>query len=483
MKKSSIGIGKDAVNLTISKILTMLIAMLSAMLLSRYRTLEEYGTYSQLLMVIQLAISIFTLGLPNSINFFLAKAESLEEKKRFLSNYYVFNTILCLVMGVFLYFSAPLITKYFKNEMIKNFVYVLAILPWANVIMSSIENILIVYKKTIKLMLFRITNSFCLLLIIAIAIAFKMSFENYMLLYVSIQTIYALSVYFIVNKLADNLYISFEKKLIRQILRFSIPLGLATMVGTISIELDKMLISAFFSTDQLAIYTNASKEMPVTIIASSLTAVLMPRLVKLLKYEKSKEAIKLWSDTTVFSYVFICFFSAVLFVFSPQIITFLYSEKYLPGINIFRVYSLVLLLRVTYFGIILNSIGKTKFIFYSSIASLFLNVIFNFAFLYLFGMIGPALATFLSVMIVGLAQIIYTANVTNIKVSKIMPWKTIGLITLVNIIIATSIFLIYATILNEYIINEYSLVVLLIILWTILYFVLYAKLLKTNGKI
>ena len=151
------------------------------------------------------------------------------------------------------------------------------------------------------------------------------------------------------------------------------------------------MVGAFYSTDQLAIYTNASKEMPVTIIASSLTAVLMPKLVRLLKNGKNNEVVKLWGETIILSYVFICFFTAFLFVFAPQIMEVLYSEKYLPGVNIFRIYSIVLLLRVTYFGMVLNSIGKTKMIFYCSIASLLLNVVFNFLFLYLFGMSGPAI--------------------------------------------------------------------------------------------
>ena len=63
-------IGSDALKLTISKLITMAIALVNAMLLSRFRTLEEYGTYSQLLLIINLATTFFMLGLPNSINYF-----------------------------------------------------------------------------------------------------------------------------------------------------------------------------------------------------------------------------------------------------------------------------------------------------------------------------------------------------------------------------------------------------------------------------
>lgn len=465
MQKS---LGKDAINLTVSKVITMVIAMISAMLLSRFRTLEEYGTYSQLLLVIQLAISIFTLGLPYSINFFLAKANSLEEKRTFLSTYYIFNTILCVITGMILYFITPFIINYFNNSLIQNFMYVLAILPWANVIAASIENVLVVYQKTVNLMIFRALNSLSLLLIIFVAIVLKMSFNAYMMMYVIVQSLFAIIVYLIVKNLVNHFEFSFNKFLVHKILKFSIPLGLATMVGTISIELDKMIIGAYFSTDQLAIYTNASKEMPVTIIAASLTAVLMPQLVRLLKDNKKEEAIKLWGETTVLSYVFICFFATVLFVFAPQIITVLYSEKYLPGTDIFRVYSIFLLFRVTYFGMILNSIGKTKFVFYSSLASLVLNVIFNFMFLYLFGIVGPAFATLFSTSVVALAQLIYSGKVLSISLKNIFPWKALRNITIVNLVMGIAIYFLFVNFFN-YQKNSTLSVLSLGIVWTVVY--------------
>ena len=78
----------DTIKLTISKVMSLVIAMVSSMLLSRYRTLEEYGTYSQLLMVINIMTSLLMLGLPNSINYFLSRAETEEECQRFLNVYY-----------------------------------------------------------------------------------------------------------------------------------------------------------------------------------------------------------------------------------------------------------------------------------------------------------------------------------------------------------------------------------------------------------
>lgn len=430
MKQS---IASDAVKLTASKIITLTISMINAVILSHFRTLEEYGTYSQLLMVINLASTIFMVGLPNSINFFLARAENDDEKQRFLSVYYTLTTVLGLITGLILVLSTSLIMKYFDNSLIKNFMYVFAIFPWVQIVLSSIDNIFIVYHKSSNLMLFRILNSILLLLTIIIVEIFHWNFKIYMLLFIIVESILAFSVYVIVRNLVGKIAVSFDKSLIKKILKFTVPLGLASVVGTLSVELDKLLIGRFFDTEELAIYANAAREMPVTIIASSLTAVLMPKLVYLLKKNKTEEAITLWGNATALSYIFICFIATGLFVYAPQVISLLYSDKYVPGVPVFRVYTIVLLLRCTYFGMILNSIGKTKLILYSSLASLGLNVVLNYLFYRIFGYIGPAIATFVSIAIVAFYQLVVTSKSINIPLWSMFPWYKLTAITLINI--------------------------------------------------
>jgi O-antigen/teichoic acid export membrane protein len=434
-------LGNDAIILTFSKLIVVSISMITAMLLSRFRTLEEYGVYSQILMVINLAASIFMLGLPSSINYFLSRAENDSNKRKFLSVFYSISTLLSIITGIVLISSVPFIVRYFNNPLIKNFIYVLAIFPWAKIIISSIENILVVYHRTRLLMFFRVINSLFLLGIIVIIEFLNLGFREYMILFVFIEIIFAMIVYIIVIKISGGISVSFDSILLKKILRFSLPIGLASMVSIISIELDKLVISRFFSLEELAIYTNASREIPITVISSSITVVLMPRLVKLLKNEEFYKSIRLWGKSVELTYIIICFFSFGLIAFAPDVIALLYSSKYLPGVGVFRIYSFVLLLRVTYFGIILNSLGKTRFILYSSILSLVLNILLNYSFYLMFGFTGPALATFTSMLLVLMLQLLTTSKVVNISFSKIFPWKKILYITFINVIMIGALFI------------------------------------------
>lgn len=470
-------IGKKAANITFSKFVVMFISLISGMLLSRFRSLTEYGTYSQIQTIMNLATTIIMMGLPNSLNYFLAKAETEEERIIFLSNYYSLSTILSLIIGAVLVTITPLLITIFDNSLINSFIYFLAFFPWTKIICASIENVLIIYNKTKLIIFFRISNSLCLLGIILLVQVMSWTFNIYMFLYLVIEVIFTLLTYLIVKNLVSRIKFLIKPMLIKQIFAFSIPIGLASMIGTINIELDKIVIGSMLGTKELAVYTNASKELPVTIIASSITAVLLPQMVKFLHVNKVEKAVELWKSAVTISFSIICFLSFACFVFAPEVITILYSKKYLSGVDVFRIYCIVLLLKCTYFGMLLNAVGKTRFILYSSICSLILNLIFNYIFFYLFGFIGPALATFASTLIMQLFQLFYSAKVCKISFRKIFPWKNCFLLILLNIFIG-----IFFYILNNYLINYINSIlssIILGIMWTIiLLIILYKPLMK-----
>lgn len=471
-------LGKDALQLTLSKMIVLVISMITGMLLSRFRSVEEYGTYSQIIMAITIATTIVMMGLPNSLNYFLAKADSDSERKHFLSVYYSSSTVLSLFVGLILVCLTPILVSYFKNPFISNFAYFLAIFPWTKIICASVENILVVYKKTKLITVYRILNSVALLGIILLVQLMRWSFGVYMLLYLLVEIIFSLWVYIIAYGCAGNISISFDFELIKKIFTFSIPLGLASMVGTLNVELDKFVIGGMMDTESLAIYTNASKEMPVTIVATSITAVLMPQMVKLIKNGQKTDAVRLWGDATEISFIIICFISFVLVVFAPEVITVLYSDKYIAGTSVFRVYSLILLLRCTYFGMILNTTGHTKFIFYSSLGSLALNFLLNYAFYFLFGFIGPAIASLTAQLLINLFQIIWSAKLIKIPFKNIFPWKSLLIILFLNSLIAGIFWALKNVFITGNILNDILVTAILGVLWFLTCFLLQIKRLK-----
>jgi O-antigen/teichoic acid export membrane protein len=385
---------------------------------------------------------------------------------------------LSITVGVVLVAITPLLEVYFKNELISSFWYFMATYPWTRVIMSGTENLLIAYNKSNMLMAFKVANSVLLLAIILIIQLVGGTFTQYIILFLGVEVAFTLWTYFVAKRNAKKLRISLNKELIKTIFKFSLPIGFASVVGTINIELDKLVITSMLSTEDLAIYTNASKELPVTIIATSTTAVLLPQVVKLLHNDQKEEAVNLWKSATTISFAIISFIAVACFVFAPEVIEVMYSAKYLPGVSVFRVYCVVLFCRCTYFGMILNATGKTKFILYCSIGTLALNLSLNYVFFTILGFIGPAVATLIATTLMKVLQLIYTAKMVKMPFSKVFPWKNCGLLILFNCLCGAAMCFIKSFVESRWEINSIICAVVLGIVWFGFFVVIMFKPLK-----
>ena len=432
MENKQISLKGEASLLTVSKMDNLLITMATSMLLARFRSLEEYGTFSELSLVLNLLTTFCLLGIPNAINYFLPRVDSDKERENFLNTFFSLNTVLSIVAGVVMAAAMPLMVWYFKNQGIYGFYYFAVIMPWAKITIQERSNLLVASHKTKTLIVHTFLNSIFLLGIILFTQLIHQDFQFYMYLYVGVELLFGILVYWEVSRLAGKLRFHIDKTLCKQILVFSVPIGLSDMVSTISREVDKLMIGGFLDTESLAIYTNAAREISLTVISTSFIAVLMPKLSRMVKEKRIEEAVDAWKDTTSFTYIFMCFGVAALVTFAPQVMTILYSAKYLPGTGVFRIYALILLWRTAYFGTMLSLHGETKKILACSISSMLLNVVFNYVLYKLMGFTGPAWSTFLSIGIVNILQLKFSSKITGIPISRLFPWFDLLKISCVN---------------------------------------------------
>lgn len=480
-RKSSVG--GDAIYLTLSRVAVALIGLVTSMLLARFRTLDEYGTYSQIIMVTDLVSTILTLGLPNSINYFLAKAESKEEKQRFMSIYVTLSTLLTVIIGVCLICSMPLIIDYFDNPAITAFAYVFAVYPWSSIMINSLGNICIVYGKANRLILYNVVHAITILLILLLTKALGMTFRQYMTIYMAIMLLFAVFALGWITKMVGAVKPLLSSKMIKEIFIFSIPMGLASVVGTLNAELDKLVIGRFFTTEQYAIFANAAKELPVTMLAASLTAVLLPRVVRLLRDDRREDVVCIWGCAANISFCFMLLIVGGFIVFAPDIMSLFYSQKYVTsgGVAVFRIYAVILVFRSIYWGLVLNASGKTNFIFISSILTLIFNFICNIVFCQVIGFIGPAIATLAVTCIMNFIQLLFTNKILKISVSKLLPWRKIfGLICETAVFGAVFWYVRYGILEPFHFENQIFISIVLGGIWGILYGLVNVKFIKRN---
>ena len=199
-------------------------------------------------------------------------------------------------------------------------------------------------------------------------------------------------------------------------------------------SVDKIFISSFFNTEKFAEYANGAMELPfIGIITGSIMAVLMPEFVKLYDSKNIKAFIKIW-DSSIKKVAFIFFpLMCFLFIFSEQFIIIFFSEKYLESVNIFRIYLLQLPCKITILGIILLSMNQTSFVLKSTLLYLAFNILLNFIFINALGIIGPAIATIISLYIISFLQLVYISIKFKIKFSQIFPWGILMKLIVISI--------------------------------------------------
>lgn len=473
MKSSSLG--GDAVKLSATRIVTSLVALVTAMLLSRFLSLGEYGAYSQLLLVGNLAAAIFMLGLPGSINYFLGKTSDPTERRAFLSAYYSLTGALGVLCGLVLVLSVPILEDYFGNPALGSFLYFFATFPWARITSSSFDSVLIVHRRLGSLFYFRIINAAYLLGIVVATEILHLGFAGYMILFVVGECGFALAVYALCGTVVGRLRLSLDLKVYKRILSYSVPLGLASATGLLSAQLDKLLIGLKFQQEYFAIYANASKELPVAIISTSITAVLLPVLSRMLAGNHVREAVSLWSNGILIGFCTVGLFATGLFTFAPGALTLLYSEPYAAGAPIFRVYCVMMILRSTYFGMLLSASGSTGSIYWTSLASLVIGFSLGWFLLSHIGALGPAVGSLIALAATQLLQLLFASRHTGISMARIFPWGGVTLILVANVLFAGLFAFLKEWLPFELLVGEVGEVLLLGVIWAALYFCTMAR--------
>ena len=467
MAKNSIR--KDTIWLSISKVTTLVLSTVCVMLLSRIRTLREYGTYSQIIMVTTLVSTLFILGLPNSINYFLAKSKNKSDEKSFITLYYTINCVVSIIVGILLVLGKTIVCKYFNNSDIANYWYFLLLYPFVLLTTESLSNVLVFYSKTTTLTFYNLIHIVVTLVCIVATFYLKMPFSIYMALFLVCEIVFAVITHFIAFRVVGGFAKLPNAKFLKTLFAFSVPIGLAYSVGTLTSGLDKLMISHWYSTEEYAIYSNAAKELPLSIIATASITVIMPRATKLIGDNQGKQAVFLWKTSFSFNYILMCLMVFGIVCFAPDIMTILYSSKYLPGLDVFRIYVLIMLIRSTSFGMLLIASGKTRLVMLNSVFVLIANVGLNFLFYHLFGFIGPAIASVCASVLEMSILVILTSKHFNVKIREMIPFKTIIVSTFANLFFLRFFSMLKEALVLEQFLFEIGESLFLGVLWTILY--------------
>lgn len=403
------------------------IDLIYIIILSRTISKIEYGTYNQVNLVFSTILPFLIIGLPISLSYFLPRLTDSSIKKGLLIQTIIIMNFLGLIGFLLICFTADYISFIYNNYELQKYFKFYSIFIFFDVGASFYPNFYLATERAKKLA--KLTIQFSLFRLIALVIAvlvFKGSLTSIfvcLLLYAFLKYIFILVDVFVFYK---KVKLKLSKNLLREQLLYSVPLGLSTIIGIVIKLVDKNVVSASFTTEQYAIYSNGAFEIPfIDVITGSITSVLLPDFCKKYKSDGTNNhlIINTWKKAMVMSSIVLIPIMLALLVFSKGLILLLFSEKYFNSVPIFNIYLILLPIRTVNYSSLLMASKNQKLIMYNSIITLIVGFVLNIVFIQFWGYYGAAIASVVAIYFLAFLQTIQICKVYSVNFKNVYPWK------------------------------------------------------------
>jgi len=389
--------------LSLGKGLTTVVALVAGMVMARLLTQAELATYRQTMLAYNVALPLLGLGIPHAIYYFLPTENT--RARGLVVDGLVMMMVMGLLYAIFIALGGNhLLAKRFSNPAIVNTLAYLVPLPLVMLPAGLLASVMVVQEQVNKLAVFNVLTNLLLVTSLIVACLLWKTPESMILVRVGISIVIGLIAITFMLKVVPKDDWRPRLSNMKTMIAFSTPLVLAGAVGTISLQLDKIIVSAMCSPEEFAVYSTGAMKIPfIGMITGSIASVILPDLRRMVAGGDHAAALALFRKAAEQSAVFLIPIMMFLLVSAEPFILTLFSSKYAGSVLPFRLYLLILPVRIVMFGSIMTALGLNKMILYRSIIALISNLFLSVIFVHFWGYIGAIIATIVTIYLVSCA--------------------------------------------------------------------------------
>jgi O-antigen/teichoic acid export membrane protein len=408
------------------RFLTALVGLGSFAVLSRVLSIYGYATYRQTLLAYSLVAPLLTLGLPEALYYFLPGEK--ERPRSILIENLLLLSFMAGLFSLFLFLGGDrLLAWRFNNPDLVQTLRILAPYSLFMLPASAFSACLVARDKVKGVVIFNVLSR---LVIFATVVAAALVWRTPAAVILG-TVIGAGIVLFPALKLmfasceGGALWPSWYGMVAQ--LKYAVPLGLAAMLGNVSLALDKVIVSSMCAPEQFSVYANGAIEIPfISVLTGSVIAVLIPDFVKMHRSSNYEDIRTLWHKAMIRCLTILLPVMGFILIMAPEIMRLLFSDKYEGSAYPFRIYALMLPIRATTFGAVLMATNHTKAVTFGATLNLVVNALLSILFVKYIGPVGAAWATTLSTIGLALLYSYIIARCLKFHLKTIMPWKSIA---------------------------------------------------------
>jgi O-antigen/teichoic acid export membrane protein len=395
-----------------------------------------YALTNYILSSANVIMPLFAIGMQNTLVKFYSQYETNEERSRFLSFTVLFPFLVIIPMCLigFFFYDAILFFLSKKNIIVKNYIW---LIPFIGLCMAYFE----IFYAWLRVHMHSVFGNFIKEVGLRSASLFLLMGVHYNLITVE-GFIYATAVVYLLALLVTMIYafriekpvFQFEIPLkVKSVLEYTFYIILSGSVANLLLDGDKMILNQYMNIENIAYYSVATYiALVISVPSRAMHQIVYPITAKLMHENKHDEMDALYKKTSINLQIVGGYVMLGIFV-NINMLYELIPKEYAGGIWVVFMIGLS-----KYFDLILGNnnaiIFNTKYyktVLFLGVALVVLTVILNMIFIPIYGIMGSAFATLLSITMYSLAKLLFV-----VKKLKLYPFTnqtlySIGLTVLI----------------------------------------------------
>jgi len=398
---------KTTIIYLVSNIIEKGMAFLLIPLYTHYLLPKDYGILSILQSLIAIFIIFFTFSLNGAASRFHFDGKELYRKFHY-GNIFLSITVISFIFSIIFYFFKDYIFSAIGNIPIYPYFYLVIIIAYGSTIFNLYKLKLQMEQKALEyginsIIKFIISSGIAILLLIV----FHKKVDGVLEGMAITISLFCLYIFFKLWK--DKIKFNFNKNIFNKNIRYSIYLIPHNLASVLMAFLDKFFIINMISLAEAGVYTLGNQISSILgIFAMSINTAMVAPTLRAFKERDYKYLTEL-ANISVISISIIAVF---LSLFSSNIISLISSKSYYTAHIVIPILSFYFVVQMYYYrivGVLFYDTKATKFVPIATGLSLILNFSLNYFFIKFWGIIGAAIATLVSIIVVNYI-VIFIAN-------------------------------------------------------------------------
>jgi len=373
---------------------------------------DIYGKYIYLYSFVTIFSILCMNGFQGGSIYFAASSEYLYNKKEIwkikrliFSNIFLNFVVIFIILYSLKSLWLPLISD--TSEPI--YIYLLAVFPNS---ISIIYQLLNRSQNKHMLSVFGEILIYVLWLIITLISIYFGYGNNALILSMVFAQVIVILIYFIKNSdwmiFSPKISVKFWGNLHREILKFSWPLMLASMILILINHIDILMLGFYMDNRAVGIFSVALRISNTgVIILNSLNLVFGPLIRQLHQRKEYLKLSKIYKNVTKMLLASILIFYTIVYFFSSELMG-IFGQDFEGEVMVLYLISFgnIINMSVGSAGLLLNMTGHPKYNLFTNIFVCVANIILNAIMIPRFGIIGAAIATAISIAMVNILRLI-----------------------------------------------------------------------------